>query len=318
MTGETVEAPALPGGRLRTQRERRGLTLVQVSSELHIDQHLLAALEEDNYAALGAPIFVKGHLRNYARLLGLDPVELVALYEAAQQPADPALVAHRADGPRMDEGRSTAWVGWFGWVFLAVLGVSLAGWWYYQQEGGANLVFSNTFDPIPLPDETDTTSTALPETTLPAAGEDDPGAAAGTVGAQPADAAPADAGTVASVTPGEAREGTPAAAPEIREPAPVETRPVTQPSPRQGGSGLALEFTEESWVEIYDAEGRPILYDLLGPGTRREISATGQLRLFIGNTDGVQVYVGGERFNLDRHRRSDSTARFTVNVPAAN
>lgn len=321
MTGETAEAQALPGGRLRNQRERRGLTLVQVSSELHIDQHLLAALEEDNYDALGAPIFVKGHLRNYARLLGLDPAELVALYEASQQPSDPALVTHRAEGARMDEGSSSAWVGWFGWLFLIVLGVLLAGWWYYQQEGGADLVFSNTVDSVPLPDESIDDSSVSPQT-LPQATSDE--LAAGSLeetvdpsqtGVSAANDAVTGPATTVPGVPDESQTQAADVQAQAEEAAPVETRPAT-PAPRQGGAGLTLEFTEESWVEIYDAEGRPILYDLLGPGVRREISATGRLRLFIGNTDGVEVYVAGERFDLDRYRRSDSTARFTVNVPA--
>src|SRR5690606_36160009 len=123
MTGENTENSELPGSRLRRQRERQGLTLAQAGHELHVDQRLLAALEADDYTALGAPIFVKGHMRNYARLLGLDPAELIAEYEAAQQPADPTLVAHRPDGPVMDAHRERAWVSWIGWIFLLLLGV---------------------------------------------------------------------------------------------------------------------------------------------------------------------------------------------------
>ncbi len=316
MTGETAETPAQPGSRLRRQRERRGLTLVQASSELHIDQRLLAALEEDDYAALGAPIFVKGHLRNYARLLGLDPAELVAEYEAAQQPADPALVASRPDGPRMDEHRSRAWVGWFGWVFLLVLGVLLAGWWYYQQEGGGDFVMSNTTDVIPVPAEqpafTPPQENATAGRTTDSAGlagEDDQGPVERVPENEPA----ADDASAGAQSPAQAVVQP---EPQVQESPPVISRPATTRPARGARGGLVLEFTEESWVEVYDAKGRPILYDLIGAGARREISATGQLRLFVGNTDGVEVYVGGERFNLDRYRRQDSTARFTVNVPA--
>lgn len=299
MSEENI-SPPLPGGRLRKAREQRGLTIAQVSSELHVDQRMLAALEADDFAALGAPIFVKGHLRSYARLLGLDPVELIAEYEAAQQPAAPTLVAHRPDGPRMDEHRSHAWVGWFGWVFLLLLGLLLAGWWYYQQEGGADFVVSNAPERTTVPAQTRPTVVAPVEErdpALPAEGE--------ITGEDNGEVATAETTPEDNVT---ARE------PVVTQPP---ARTATQPAAQPAGRGLVMEFNEESWVEVYDAEGRPILYDLLAAGTRREINATGQLRVFLGNAEGVEVYVGGEEFNIERHRRSDNTARFTVNVPPA-
>lgn len=313
MTDENTTR-ALPGERLRRQREHRGLTLAQVSSELHVNQRMLAALEADDFEALGAPIFVKGHLRSYARLIGLDSAELVAEYEAAQRPDEPALVAHKPDGPRMDQHRSHAWVGWFGWIFLLLLALLLAGWWYYQQEGGADFVISTTptptespaqSQPAPrerlsrLPEETATLEDDTPEQTAPTR-ED---AEEAGDGGEPQESGPAietsqdaDSQISSQVT------------------APATTQPASQPA---AGRGLVLEFDEESWVEIYDAEGRPILYDLLAAGTRREINATGQLRIFLGNAAGVEVTVGGEKLDLQRYRRNDNTARFTVDIPAA-
>lgn len=314
MSDENI-SPSLPGERLRKAREQRGLTLAQVSSELHVDQRMLAALEADDFVALGAPIFVKGHLRSYARLLGLDPAELIAEYEAAQQPAAPTLVAHRPDGPRMDQHRSHAWVGWFGWVFLLLLGLLLAGWWYYQQEGGADFVVSNAPERTTVPAERRSPVIAPVEDRDPDVTEDS--ASPGDADATGDDAIGDDEATAATAeTP-----ATQAPADNVTPQDPVVTQPpartTTQPAAQPAGRGLVLEFNEESWVEVYDAEGRPILYDLLAAGTRREINATGQLRIFLGNAEGVEVYVAGEAFNLERHRRSDNTARFTVNVPPA-
>lgn len=317
MTGETAENTPLPGRRLRQQRERQGLSLAQAGHELHVDQRLLAALENDDYAALGAPIFVKGHLRNYARLLGLDPAELVAEYEAAQQPADPTLVGHRPDGPVMDAHRERAWVGWIGWIFLLLLGVLLAAWWYYQQEGGADFTLSNMPDPVLLPDEPPG-ETAEPEKDRSALEQAPlgPGAASDEITPEAEDRLAADAGDETPPVEARPENGGGNAGETAAESAPRTVAPVTAPPAAPARTGLVLELTEASWVEIYDAEGRPILYDLLAEGVRREISASGELRLFLGNADGVRVYMNGEPFDIERFVRSDSTARFTVDVPS--
>jgi cytoskeleton protein RodZ len=49
-----------------------------------VDGEVIAALEEERFAALGAPVFVRGHLRRYAQALHLDADELQRRYESRQ------------------------------------------------------------------------------------------------------------------------------------------------------------------------------------------------------------------------------------------
>jgi transcriptional regulator with XRE-family HTH domain len=64
--------PAL-GERFRAAREARGLSLSDVAEQIRIRSVYLAAIEDDNWNAIGAPVYVRGFLRTYARFLGLDP-----------------------------------------------------------------------------------------------------------------------------------------------------------------------------------------------------------------------------------------------------
>ena len=68
------------GVRLRTERERRGLTPENVAKQLRLDVSVVNALENDDREHLPAPIFVQGYLRSYARLLGLQENELANDY----------------------------------------------------------------------------------------------------------------------------------------------------------------------------------------------------------------------------------------------
>ncbi len=69
------------GEMLKNAREEQGLTLEEVEEAIHIRKHLLQALEDENVKALPSPIVARGLIRNYAKYLNLDPVEVLILYD---------------------------------------------------------------------------------------------------------------------------------------------------------------------------------------------------------------------------------------------
>jgi len=73
------------GETLRAARERTGLDVDQAAERLHVDAAVIRALEEGRFSALGAPVFVRGHLRRYAELLGEPEAPLQARYAAMQE-----------------------------------------------------------------------------------------------------------------------------------------------------------------------------------------------------------------------------------------
>jgi cytoskeleton protein RodZ len=62
-------------------RERAGLTLEYVSQETKVPRKMLEYLETDNFEAIPAKVYVKGFLRSYADLLGLDANLILSKYE---------------------------------------------------------------------------------------------------------------------------------------------------------------------------------------------------------------------------------------------
>jgi len=75
------------GARLAAARNKCELDIRVVANELNLDVNIIEALERDDQAALPAAIFVKGYLRNYARLVGLPEDEIVRDY--AERTGDP-------------------------------------------------------------------------------------------------------------------------------------------------------------------------------------------------------------------------------------
>ncbi|HET9030143.1 MAG TPA: RodZ domain-containing protein [Candidatus Aquilonibacter sp.] len=71
------------GERFRAAREARGLSLSDVAEQIRIRSVYLGAIEDENWGAIGAPVYTRGFLRTYARFLGLDPEEVVEEFNRA-------------------------------------------------------------------------------------------------------------------------------------------------------------------------------------------------------------------------------------------
>jgi transcriptional regulator with XRE-family HTH domain len=68
------------GELLRKEREAQGKSLADVAKVTKLSPRILGALEEDRYSALPGIVYVKGHLKTYARFLGLNEDELIGKY----------------------------------------------------------------------------------------------------------------------------------------------------------------------------------------------------------------------------------------------
>lgn len=75
-------AVSKPGDLLRAARELAGLTTMDIASDLHLDLRTVEALEASNFENLGAPVYARGYLSRYARLLGLSDAAVLQAYEA--------------------------------------------------------------------------------------------------------------------------------------------------------------------------------------------------------------------------------------------
>ncbi len=71
------------GETLHQARAHMGVTLKEAEQATRINRHHLAALEEENFAALPPLIYQRGIVRNYATYLQLDPGKLLAMFEDA-------------------------------------------------------------------------------------------------------------------------------------------------------------------------------------------------------------------------------------------
>ncbi len=92
---DTFEEDGSPydGARLRRNRLQRGIELEQIARVTKVNPSYLRFIEEENFASLPAPVYVRGFVTAYARCLGLDPGRVVPDYmerlEAEREDAPP-------------------------------------------------------------------------------------------------------------------------------------------------------------------------------------------------------------------------------------
>jgi len=113
------------GQRLREARETAGLSLDEAASRLRMPIQVVRALEQEDWQRLGAPVFVRGQLRSYARLLGVDLNPL--LQQAHIAPIEPVKLVSHTHTPRLRRiMESTARRA----VYVVITGVFAVPVWY--------------------------------------------------------------------------------------------------------------------------------------------------------------------------------------------
>lgn len=257
---------------LREAREAQRMSIDDASMRLRLMHRQIVAMEADDFASLGQPVFARGFVRNYARLLDLDAEALLGRMPGA--PAEPASIVQPA--PQLPQSWLTS-----PWVLLGLLGVLVL----VAAPLGLYLWLNSDVDG-------DETRIAHPPARVaPAAAPAQTPAAE--VAVAPASAAPA----AAAAQP----EGQPAAA------APAELQQTETP----GKSTLRLEFAAESWTEIRDATKRHVHRQLNPAGSTVVVTGAPPFDVVIGNAGQARLTYNGRPIDLKPFTDS-TVARFTL------
>jgi len=148
------------GELLRSEREKKGLSLKEIEAAISIRVLYINAIEEGNYEIVPGEVYLKGFIRNYANFLGLDGKKMVDAYREAQAPRAPE---PSMDTPTVQESpvvrkikrkNSSKLVE----VIIILLCVAGAAWWLFgtsnnvAKEPQGNLQAQTTpVAPTPLP-----------------------------------------------------------------------------------------------------------------------------------------------------------------------
>ncbi|MDH4182173.1 MAG: helix-turn-helix domain-containing protein [Betaproteobacteria bacterium] len=284
----TVAASA--GAWLRRSREEAGLSIDAVAQQLKLAPRQVKALEEGSFEELPGRTFVRGFVRNYARLLKLDPAAVVAALPSADDA--PSLVgpAIGSTAPPMGELPASG----------ASRGARVSR-WAIPAALAAAIVIAAIYEFMRPDDTTRTESKGIlktaPAEPAPApAGKPLPNPVAGDppAGEAPAAATPPRA-PASSAAPVEA------VAPPAPSPAPAPAAPAAAP----GEATLVIRYKANAWTQVRDASGNTILVTNGQPDGSETVHGKPPLELVIGNAADATVTWRGQPFDLAPHTRAN-------------
>ncbi len=281
-----VETPG-PGTLLRRARESRGMTLDEVGASLKMSSRQVEAVEKEDYSRLSGATFIRGFIRNYAKLLKIDPAEPLAALEARTALPVAVLSMPSGSGIRMpsvyDRDGKGSRLALVSVVVLLVIALVL----YFDvvdvdrllghgaatssvSKGGEALlaiqpeivqpgVDASTVSPTQTPNQAQTQAQTLAQTLAPVEGA---------VGSEPA---------------------------------------VLKP----GEHTLAFSFDGDSWVEVKDATGRTLISQLNPKGSTQTLIGRSPFQLAVGNAANVRLQYDELAVDLRPHTRVE-VARLTL------
>lgn len=268
---ETQAVPG-PGAMLRMAREARGTTIAEVSAALKMSSRQIEAIEGEDFSRLSGATFIRGFIRNYARLLKIDAAPVLAALAEQTTLPQAELTAPVDAGVKMPTSSARQGKSLAGATMLALAALGLALALYYdvvdfgsilkRREGAAVSRESNqpqVVQPLPQP-----LAAAQP---------------AATADGQVADARPSDA--------------------------------TAPPAPKPGMHQLVFSFDGSSWVEVKDATGRTVFSQMNAKGTTQVVEGRPPFQLVVGNASHVRLQHNDQPVDLRPHTRVE-VARLTL------
>ena len=149
------------GSSITQARKSAGLTIEDLSASTNIRTALLKEIESNNFANCGGETYARGHIRNIAMKLGVDPLIYIAAFEDEQMHTDRSMKELLVENSVMRQPEEARKVSWKVLATISVSSLFIAGL--------AQIIISNTASveiPEPIASITATESaTPSPEAT---------------------------------------------------------------------------------------------------------------------------------------------------------
>lgn len=277
-------APLSVGQQLNAARVAKGLAVAEVAKLLKLSPRQVEALEADDWPSLPCKTIIRGFVRNYARLLNLNPDPLMVSLDEIQLPQAPELEMRTGPPVNISSGNQVDrrdYVRVFSGLSILVVAVLVT--FFFPKEMWESTV--SAFKAAMQPNESVVEQAA--ELPAPVA---EPSA------------------TVEVVPP--VMEEIPEVVADVLSSTPPAEADVSVPPPIPVGL-LKFSFARPAWVEVRDRDGAILFSQLSQAGSQRDIEGNPPFALIIGNAGYVSLQYNGKPVDLSK-RSKDDVARLSI------
>ena len=300
-TPQNTEASETVGEILRNKREEIGLSLDEITEKLNLDSNLIELLENNDFEKLKVETYLKGYLRAYSKLLGIDGDRIIKLYKESNPEKEPEILPDVK--PKNQKNSSDRSVKLFSYIIGLSIVLSMLIW--YQKNitikpdannnniGNIELNKNNKINGVDTSYKIITHSDywQWPIDNIPDryrdSGEND---------------------NSKSVKNEKIKDN-------IKENVIQEEVLETEESPiyetQQSADTVVLNLRGDSWIEIYDREGNRLFLDLARSGKNYIINGDSPFDILLGAANEVSVEFNGSLVNIEPYIRY-GIARFTL------
>ena len=300
-TPQNTEASETVGEILRNKREEIGLSLDEITEKLNLDSNLIELLENNDFEKFKVETYLKGYLRAYSKLLGIDGDRIIKLYKESNPEKEPEILPDVK--PKNQKNSSDRSVKLFSYIIGLSIALSMLIW--YQKNitirpdtnnnniGNIELNKNNKINGVDTSYKIITHSDywQWPIDNIPDryrdSGEND---------------------NSKSVKNEKIKDN-------IKENVIQEEVLETEESPiyetQQSADTVVLNLRGDSWIEIYDREGNRLFLDLARSGKNYIINGDSPFDILLGAANEVSVEFNGSLVNIEPYIRY-GIARFTL------
>ncbi|MBQ4837430.1 RodZ domain-containing protein [Pseudoalteromonas luteoviolacea] len=306
----TTESLSL-GQTLAHARAEQNLSFDDIAARLKLNHSQITKLENDEYQSLGPETFVRGYVKSYSALLGLDSEQVLALYETPEVPEQKRNMKSFSRRTEKEANDNRLMVVSY-LVLIVFVGLSAFWWWQTASTSEGPEEISGLNEAITTPE---TTSSSL-VTSGEASQAIESNIATADVSEQAASAEPLEqpreqsilaqdvavASDELAVEPAtndvsEAAETIPAASAQQSEPV------AEQPEPEiftevVESSTVVMYFEQDSWVEIFDATQERVAFGVKKAGYTMTVTGLAPFSVVLGKHQVVSIELDGQPIDI--------------------
>lgn len=281
---------------LASRRKKQGRTVEEIADELNLSVTQIRTIELDQSEGLPEPTYVRGYIRAYARLLGMDADTVLEHYLNPNWQRGSRLDdMPRGIGSANEREKSAFFTP--GKVVTLIVVLSTIG--FLWVSGQLDKMFSSD-EPLTTISSDSASSDSAATSNRPSPND------VGFGGESPDE--PSEQTVALTENSGEAvtDEGLVAEQADV-----VPGLDVTSANPAGVENTLRLSFTGTSWIDIRDGEGEKLAYKSYAQGEDLVVKASTPMSVFIGDASAVSAQLNDQNYDISQYREG-AFARFTI------